>query len=383
MLLSPPVSSRSDCLLQFSAPWSTASSAPILNSAVGMAVALAVATVNVLVVLSGGGLVTLVGLMTATRMLGYMAYRLNAYHAFPLLQIRPSLFRRARLREVTGFSAYMLIQDVSNRMNYATDPMVIAAFLSTGAVAIWTVGQRLAHVVLQLTNQLNEVLFPIVVDCDSGQREERLKDLLIQGTRISLATSIPLAGTLALFANPIVLAWTGPAFGSAAVIVQILALSALMRVGSATAGTVLRGAGHHRLLASSNLVAAIVNVGLSIVLIPTHGLSGVAFATLLVVTVRALVVLIPVACVRVRLSLGRFISTAVWPAVWPAVLVLAPFALVREATSGSFSRVVLHAATACLLYGVVFVAIAIGRQDRSRYVGKLRSIARVPALETA
>jgi hypothetical protein len=62
---------------------------------------------------------------------------------------------------------------------------------------------------------------------------------------------------------------------------------------------------------------------------------------------------------------------------------LAPFALVREATSASLSRVVVHGAAACLLYAVVFVAVAIGRQDRSRYAGKLRSIAGLPALETA
>lgn len=355
----------------------------ILNSVVGSGVALAVAVVNLSVVLAGGGLIALVGLMTATRMLGYVAYRSNAYRVLPMLQIRPSLFRLARLREVTGFSAYMLVQDVSNRMNYATDPMVIAAFLSTGAVAVWTVAQRLADVVMQLTNQLNEVLFPIVVDCDSGQRDDRLKDVLVQGTRISLATSVPVACMLALLADPVVTAWAGPAFASAAVIVQILALSVLVRVGSATAGIVLRGAGHHRLLAISNLVAAVVNIGLSIVLIRTHGLSGVAFATLLVVTVRAVAVLIPVACARVRLSLRRFVATAVWPAVWPALLVLGPFAFVRESAGGTFIRVLLNGAGVCLLYLMVFVFVAIGRQDRSRYLGKIRSLAGRPALGTA
>lgn len=356
----------------------------ILNCIVGTAVALAVAAVNLTVVRGGGDLVTLVGLMTATRMLGYVAYRSNAYRVFPLLQIRPSLFRLARLREVTGFSGYMLIQDVGNRMNYATDPMVIAAFLSTGAVAVWTVAQRLADVVMQLTNQLNEVLFPIVVACDSGRRDDRLTDVLVQGTRISLATSVPLAGTLALLAQPVVLAWTGPAFSSAVVIVEMLAMSVVVRVGSATAGIVLRGAGHHRLLAISNLVAAVANVALSILLIRTHGLAGVAFATLLVVTVRAVAVVIPVACARVHLSLGRFAATAVWPAVWPALLVLGPFAFVREsAGGGSLIRILLNGAAVCLLYAVVFIAVAIGRQDRNRYLGKLRSIAGRPALETA
>ena len=43
----------------------------------------------------------------------------------------------------------------------------------------------------------------------------------------------------------------------------------------------------------------------------------------------------------------------------------------------------LGGAAICLLYVVVFVSIAIGREDRHRYLGKLRSIAGRPALETA
>ena len=36
-----------------------------------------------------------------------------------------------------------------------------------------------------------------------------------------------------------------------------------------------------------------------------------------------------------------------------------------------------------LVYGIIFVLFAIGRRDRTRYVGKLRSLAGWPTLETA
>jgi O-antigen/teichoic acid export membrane protein len=354
-----------------------------LNSIVGTTVAFAVGAVNLIVVFGGGGLLELVAALTATRLLGFAAYRLTAYRVFPLLRIRPSLFRLARLREVTRFSVYMLIQDAASRMNYATDPMVIAAVLSTGAVAIWTVAQRLADAVTQLTSQLNDVLFPIVVDCDTAQLNDRLRDLLVQGTRLSLATAFPLVGTLAILAEPVVVGWTGPEFRAAAVVVQVLGLVVLLRVGSDTASMVLRGAGHHRLLAVSNSIAASVNLGLSILLIRSHGLPGVAFATLLPTTIRAIAVLIPVACARVGLSVRRFVATAVWPALWPAVLVLGGLALVRDNAGPSLGRAFLHGGLVGFVYIAVFVAIAIGREDRKRYIGKLRSIARWPVLETA
>lgn len=360
-----------------------------LNGIVGAAVALAVAVVNVTVLLMGGGLVTLVACMTATRMLGYLAYRLNAYRVFPLLRVRASLFRRERLREVTGFSVYMLVQNIANKVNYATDPMVIAAFLTTGSVAVWTVAQRLADMVLRLTNQLNEVLFPVVVDCDSAQRNDRLRDVLVQGTRISLALALPVAGTLALLAPQVVVAWTGPVYRGAAVLLQVLAAVVLVRVGTNTASTILRGAGHHKLLAVSNVAAAALNLALSIVLIRFQGLQGVAIATLIPITARGAAILIPVACRRVGLSLGRFAMDAAWPAIWPALISLGGLAAFRDSVATSLLACAVAGAIVGIVYLALFAGLAIRGDDRRRYIAKLtalrprRVVARpVPVLAT-
>jgi O-antigen/teichoic acid export membrane protein len=354
-----------------------------LNAIVSGCVSLSVVTVNVLVLWSGGGLVELVGLMTATRLAGYIVYRLNAYRVFPVLRIRPALFRKSRLRELTGFGAWMMVQNAAVKVNYGSDVIVIGAFLSTGAVAVWTVAQRLADAVLQVTNQLNYVLFPIVVGADTSRRNDRLAEVLVQGTRLSLATILPVAGSLALLADAVVVGWTGPKFAAAGIIVKILAVVVLVRVGSWTANTVLLGAGNHRLVAISNSVAAVINVALSVVLIQWIGLPGMALATLVPMTVRAVAVIIPVACKRVGMPLSTFCSAAVWPAVWPALLVLAGLALVRNPGSTSLFYALLQGAIAGLLYAVLFVGFAIGPRDRTRYIGKLRSLAGWPQLEAA
>lgn len=354
-----------------------------LNAMVGGCVSLSVVVVNVLVLWSGGGLVELVGLMTATRLLGYAIYRLNAYRVFPLLRIRPALFRKSRLRELTGFGAWMMVQNAACKANYGSDVLVIGAFLTTGSVAVWTVAQRLADAVLQVTNQLNYVLFPIVVGADTSRRNDRLAELLIQGTRLSLATILPVAGSLILLADSVVLGWTGPRFAAAATIVKILAMVVLVRVGSWTANTVLLGAGSHQLVAVSNSITAAVNVALSILLIRWIGLPGVALATLVPVTIRAVLVVIPVACRRVGMSLTTFFTTAVWPAGWPALVVLGGLALVRNPASTSLFHALAEGAATGLCYAILFLGIAIGRRDRMRYLGKLRSLAGWPQLEAA
>ena len=165
-----------------------------LNNVVGICSSALVALVNVAALLAGFNLVQLVAATTAIRVLTYVVYRLNAYHVFPALSLRPSLFQWSRVRELTGFSVYISIIDWSNKLNYSIDAFVIGAFLSPAAVAIWTVPQRIAEALQRLTNQLNGVLFPVVVDSDV-QRPERLRAILIQGTRLSLASAIPLAAS--------------------------------------------------------------------------------------------------------------------------------------------------------------------------------------------
>lgn len=352
------------------------------NAVVGTVVALAVATVNVSVLLAGYGLVELVAATTATRMLGYIAYRFNGYRVFPLLRVRYSLFSRARLREVTGFSVYILIQNGSNKINYATDPVLIGAFVSTAAVAVWTVAQRLADMVLRVTNQLNDVLFPVVVECDSTQRDDRMREVLVQGTKISLGLAVPVAGVLGMLAEPVILGWTGPRFAESILLLQILVVVVLVRVAGATAATVLKGGGHHRLLAWSNSVAATANVVLSIILLKVYGLPGVALATLIPIVVRSVVVLIPVACRRVGVPVQTFLMQAIWPALWPAAISLGLLGAVRGEVR-SFLDCALYGGAAVLIYATLFVGIAIGREDRQRYVTKLRNISGLPALRTA
>src|SRR5207248_4061748 len=139
----------------------------------GTASSVLVAIVNVAVLWMGYGLIELVVATTIVRVLTYWVYRANAYRVFPELSLRPQNVRRARLREVTAFSVFMLLIDWANKLNYSIDAVVIGIMLGTTAVAVWSVGQRLAEVTQRLTNQLNDIVFPNVVDHSESSRVDR------------------------------------------------------------------------------------------------------------------------------------------------------------------------------------------------------------------
>jgi O-antigen/teichoic acid export membrane protein len=345
------------------------------NNVVAIVTSLAAASVNVAVLFAGGSLVTLVASTTAVRVVAFVAYRLNAYRIFPGLRISPALFRRERLREVTGFSVYSGIIDWANKLNYQLDEIVIGVFLGSPAVAVWAVAERIISGTQRLTNQLNGVLFPMIVDSDASSRNATLQQILLQGTRLSLAMVVPIAALLILLADPLLRAWLGPgatpSILGAVPVIQILAVAVVIRVGNATGNTLLKGAGRHRMLALVNLATGIVNIALSILLVHEYGLVGVAVGTLIPIAVAAFFILYPAACRRVGLPVRRALVESVFPAIWPAVVVgAAGVATSRFLPTGTLLALVLEALVAGALYLVLFFAVAIGRRDRALYTAK-------------
>ena len=342
-----------------------------LNNVVGTISSVATAAVNVLVLSLGYDLVALVTATTFVRLVTYLVYRANAYRVFPALSIRPSLFRLARLRELTTFSVYMLTIDWANKVSYSVDALVIGVFLSTTAVAVWAVGQRVAELTQRLSNQLNEVLFPTIVDCDSVERAEHLQAIFVQGTRLSLATVVPLAGALAMVAQPLVHAWVGPTFAGSAIVLQLLAIAAIVRVGTGTATTLLKAAGRHKLMAAASAVSSVCNLLLSVVIVRRFGLPGVAVATLVpLVTVSAFVVF-PAACHRVGLPIVDGWTKAVWPALWPAVVMLLFVTATRSQVGDSLIAIAFEVGAAGVVYLGTFAFFGISAAERRFYVTRL------------
>jgi O-antigen/teichoic acid export membrane protein len=342
-----------------------------LNNITGAASSVVVAVVNVLVLLAGYGLIALVIATTAVRVLTYWAYRANAYRVFPELTLRLGYFNTRRLRELTSFSFFMALIDWANRVNYSIDAIVIGVLLGTTPVAVWSVGQRLAETTQRLTNQLNDILFPNVVDHSASSRLDRLQSLFLVCTRLSLASVVPIGLALMLMADLLVRAWVGPDFSGSVIVVQLLAFTVIVRVGTAVSNTLLKGAGDHRFLAYTNVTTAVVNLGLSIVLARWIGLAGVAIGTLVPVGLAAMFVIFPAGCRRVELPVARALGYAVWPAVWPAVVMAAYLAVTRPLLRVALVPVLANMAFAALVYAIVFLAFGVSAIERRFVLSRL------------
>ena|GEM_PF-999209 len=353
------------------------------NGIVAVATSVVAAIVNIIVLIAGYGVVEMVAATTTVRIVSYLFYRWNAYRIFPMLRIRLRHFSTERLKEITGFSAFLLIIDLANKINYCTDTLVIGAFLNTAVIATWSVAQRLADTTQRLTGQLNGALFPVVVDNATVGENNRLRIMFLQGTRLSLALVLLFAIGMIVLARPVVLVWVGPQFLDSVPIIYLLAIVVTIRVANSTATTILKGAEGHRLLAYSNISIAVTNLLLSILLVRYYGMIGVALGTLIPLGFVSMFVLFPAACRRVEVSIREALITAVWPAVWPGALTAAFLIIASQFAGPSALLILLEALSAGLLYAGTFLLLAVPRTERRWYLDKAKQVLQRPRLATA
>jgi O-antigen/teichoic acid export membrane protein len=214
----------------------------------------------------------------------------------------------------------------------------------------------------------------MIVDSSATSDKRRLQQILLEGTRLSLAAVVPIAVTLILLGDTLIRSWISPAMLAAVPVLQILAIAVAIRVGTATGNTLLKGSGQHRLLAFTNLGTGVANIVLSILLVNRYGLVGVAVGTLIPIAVSALFILNPAACRRVGLPVRDMLLHSVLPALWPAVFMAALLIGTRHISSGTLLAVAVQGLIAGVVYLALFFGIAIGRRDRALYTAKAKEL---------
>ena len=346
------------------------------NATYGWASEVSAALANLAVLLLGGGVVQLVAVTTLIRLSPYFFYRRNAHQVFPELRIRWEYVQRERLRELTGFSAYLAVMDWSARLTYAFDAIILGALLNTNAVAVYSVGQKMSDGLTRLTQQLHTVLFPAIVHRSAVTSVAVQRQLMVRAARLQLAVAVGLCGCVATAAPYLVRAWVGPGFERSVPIAQLLAVIVVLRTSMAMPATVLKATGHHRFAAATMAGCAVASVLLSIGLVQAFGLMGIAWGPALCVGVLTVGFIYPRACRALQLPLLSAFRQIVWPALWPVVPAAGLLLLTTPLLPARLMFVLPQLALGALVYAAGFLLWGLDREERQWMWTTVRTLRR-------
>ena len=265
----------------------------------------------------------------------------------PDLVVRPA-YDGPLMRRMVSFSAYSFISNTAGAILFQIDKFVLGALASVSLVTYYVVPGNVAQRLHIGVSGLASVALPVSADLHARGERAALNDVYVRATRAIALVIVSLTVPAFVFARQLLLEWVGEAFattsfGTLRVLIVTYALLALTSLPYYLA----LGMGRPRILAVFNVVTAIINVVLIVILIPRYGLIGAAVAYLAsTVTVPALILYVE----RRLLALDR--------SPWPVLIVRLGLVAVGQAVCCLLLRPLATGLTQVI--ALLFLGVAIG-----------------------
>ncbi|MCF7933220.1 MAG: oligosaccharide flippase family protein [Spirochaetia bacterium] len=291
----------------------------------------------------------------------------------PGVSVNPRFFRLHLVREISSFSLFIFIIQVSTLIYTRVDSLIVQSVLSLSAVALYSVASRIAEEASGMCRQLTNALTPVVAELHGSGDTQNIRAVLLLGTKLSTALAVPLLLGLAFLVEPLLAAWMGEDFRQAAAASQILLAAMLISVIHGNAANVLSMTGHQKYLAGAFFGGQMLNLTLTLLLIRWFGLMGVALATLISSALVDMGLVQPRANRSTGITFWRFYLSSVVPSVIPVlVMYLSLLGLVRIYPPDSLFAIAVIEAAACVVFFSVFILIGLKREERSYIYHKIR-----------
>lgn len=336
-----------------------------LYNAVSVANSLVEAGAIVAGLLAGWGVVGLVAVFIPVNILTAVLSTWLARRTAPGLRLGWRGANLATMRMVANFSASIFAINLAARLQTRTDEFIIAIFRPLSAVTPYALARKLGEVAQLVALPFLKVVMPLASALNAADENERLRRLYVVASRIGLAIGAIFATVLVIAGSRILTLWVGEDYAQHGILVGILAVATLFATSQWPAVEMLQGMGRHHLVARTAVVSGIVNVGLSIVLLPSFGLVGVALGTLVPTSLASIGVVLPCAIRALRLPWGSVVRD-IWAAalVPAAVAGLALWLLEHRTAAVSGAVFLMHVAIAVGIYAGAYLSMPAAAPER-------------------
>lgn len=262
---------------------------------------------------------------------------------------RPATRWRVLAAEFWSYTAPRAIARVTQTALKRSDVVLVAALASPADAALYTAATRFVVLGQLFVQSVQQALSPHLSSLFARDDVTAANTVYRAATLWSMIAAWPLYLALAGFA-PVLMGVFGEGYGVASDVVLVLSLTMLLATACGPVDAVLLMAGRSWLSLRNSTAALVVNIGLNLVLIPSHGIRGAAVSWAVAIVVRNL---LPLLVVRRQLGMWP-LSRATGAVAGAAVACFGSVDLVAAGTDlpRAVDLLLLAVATAAYLAGV-------------------------------
>jgi O-antigen/teichoic acid export membrane protein len=188
--------------------------------------------------------------------------------------------------------------------------VLIGMFMGTTAVTYYAIANGLVHYLSKFIGAMTQVLHPYASDQEARGNTEKLKQIIVQGTKWCLLLVLPIALTYIILGKTFIGLWMGPQYAEmSGTILIIAAIGRIMWLSQSSTGNILLGIGKHKVITSANIATGAASIVLSALLIQRFGLIGVALGTSVALSVFQVFIVMYI-CKTFRIPIAQYVRDA-------------------------------------------------------------------------
>lgn len=186
---------------------------------------------------------------------------------------------KSNWRNIIRFSSYSFLGGSTYMLAENIDKIMIGSYVGLSMVGIYSVFFYVAGVLRFPARALYRISFPVIADSWKRNDSNSIKDVYYRSSRLLHITgSIILIGLL-INLNNILYFFNKPEYGANIMILVILGFAALIDVTGGINSDIIATSPKFKFDALFNILYLVVCIALNVILIPTYGVLGAAFAT--------------------------------------------------------------------------------------------------------
>ena len=163
------------------------------------------------------------------------------------------------------------------------DTIMLGMFKSEAEIGVYNVAVKVSMLTGIVLFSINSIAAPKFAEFYGRQDIKGIGRLSQQSTRLIFWCSLPILTTFFLFPS-LVLGLFGEEFKGGIYALMLLAAGQFINAISGSVGYILQMTGKQRVHQNIMLIATAINIALNALLIPTYGINGAAFASMISIT---------------------------------------------------------------------------------------------------
>lgn len=210
-----------------------------------------------------------------------------------------------QIKPLITYGSSLHLGTLITEVEYRADIFILLYFMSVASVGIYSIGVALAQIIWFVSNSVNSILFPTLMN---SQKEGR-PAFTAKVIRITLLINLNVAVILTIIGYPLTLALYGHEFAQSYLVFLVLLPGILFDCVGRGLITLLKSENWTLDISAIATFSLLVNLSLNVLLIPRFGIFGAAMASSLSYALRA-IVLAHMCSKKTALSLNSMIITS-------------------------------------------------------------------------